>query len=179
MSLFAFAGTVSFCMSFGLKKPKHLVRNKAPSTRGYSIALIGTGLCWVYFGSFNTAYAVGLNKTLSFFNTWVALASSTITTFSLVYLVDGKLDPFNVLFSSLSGGIAVGCSADIIKNPSAAITIGIVAAIITVLANVFNIFQKMSDDSTGLGNLSLLNGLFGSMMSAIIINFYNYDGGYP
>lgn len=178
ISLFAFAGTVSLAMSFFLRKEDANCLNKVPSTRGYALALVGMGLCWVYFCAFNTAYAVGYQKTLAFFNTWASEAASTLTVFALSYAVQGKLDPFCIIFSSLSGGIAVGCIADLIKNPAAAIFVGILAGTLTFFANWSNLLGSFTEDSTGLGNLSLINGVVGSVMSSIIINFYNHDGGY-
>ncbi|XP_051912765.1 ammonium transporter Rh type B-like [Hippocampus zosterae] len=180
MSLFSFAGTVSFLLSFAFKKDNEPVPPaRMPSTRGYVLALVGTGLCWVFFGSFNSANAVGYQRTLAYANTWFSLAMSTLTVFTLSYVIQGKLDPYTVIFSSLSGGIAIGCTADLIKSPSAALFIGILAGLVVFMANWLNAFSRWSEDSTGLGNLSVVSGMVGSIMSCIIITFYRHDGGRP
>jgi ammonia channel protein AmtB len=181
MSVFAYAGTVSFLLSFGIRQSdeQHAPRAKAPSTRGYTLALVGAGLCWSFFCTLNSALAVGYQKNLAFVNTWVSLSASTLAVFAFSYLVQRKLDPFSIIFGALSGAIAVGCSADIIKNPAAAAVLGTFAGLVIFFTNYLRLFSAFSEDATGLGNLSMASGMIGSLYSAIIVGFYSADGGIP
>lgn len=179
MSLFVLAGTIGLVNSCYFKHEEskdHILKN--PTIRGYVFALLGVGTAWVFFATFNSAYAVGYQKSLAYDNTWYALATSTITTYCLSFMVRGKIDPYDVIFNSLSGAIAVGCSADFIKNPAAALALGVLVASLLFLLGYWNPLNKYSEDAFGLVNLSLISGLFGGLYSGIIIAFYTIDGGF-
>ena len=78
-----------------------------------------------------------------------------------------------ILNATLAGGVAVGSSADFIKHPATAMSIGLVAGIFSSLG-----FKKIGpfladkiglSDTCGVHSLHGMPGVFAAIVSAIVI----------
>lgn len=85
----------------------------------------------------------------------------------------GKLEMEIILNATLSGGVAIGSSADFIKHPAIAMTIGLISGILSSIG-----FKKigpfLSDkiglsDTCGVHSLHGMPGVFAAIVSAIVI----------
>ena len=56
--------------------------------------------------------------------------------FSKLYNNKGKIDIIHIQNATLAGGIAIGAAADLYIHPSGAITVGIIAAFVSVIGYV-------------------------------------------
>ncbi|KIH45606.1 ammonium transporter, partial [Ancylostoma duodenale] len=74
-------------------------------------SMIGTLLLWVFFPSFNAAVQEPEDaRHRAIMNTYLAMASGTVTTFILSSFVDnlGRFNMIHIQSSTLSGGVAIG-----------------------------------------------------------------------
>ena len=78
-----------------------------------------------------------------------------------------------ILNATLAGGVGIGSSADFIKHPAIAMAIGLIAGILSSLG-----FKKIGpfladkiglSDTCGVHSLHGMPGLFGALVSAIVI----------
>ncbi|XP_066493177.1 ammonium transporter Rh type A [Tiliqua scincoides] len=137
-------------------------------------AMIGTLFLWLFWPSFNSAIAEeGEAQKRAIINTYFSLAACTLTAFATSSLVEerGKLDMVHIQNATLAGGVAVGSCADLNILPFAAMLIGSIAGIISVvgfkyltpfLASKLNI-----QDTCGVHNLHGLPGVLGGIASII------------
>jgi ammonium transporter Rh len=77
--------------------------------------------------------------------------------------------------ATLAGGVAIGAVADLMVGPWAALTIGSIAAIISVLGyDILSPFLKKRfkiHDTCGVHNLHGMPGVLGSLISCIVVSF--------
>jgi ammonium transporter Rh len=121
--------TVSWCFSQSgsfVKDNNHSVYNSN------IFSILGTIFLWMYWPSFNCALAAGGQQHRTVINTVLSLCASCVVTFCWsAILRRGKFDMVELQNATLAGGVAVGCSADLIIHPFGAIIIGSVAGTIS------------------------------------------------
>ncbi|KAM7318691.1 hypothetical protein ACRRTK_021803 [Alexandromys fortis] len=103
-------------------------------------AMIGTLFLWIFWPSFNSAIAVtGEKQYQAIINTYLSLAACVIVAYALSSLVErrGRLDMVHIQNATLAGGVAVGTCADMEIPLFAAMAIGSIAGIISVLGYKF------------------------------------------
>ncbi|XP_063819563.1 ammonium transporter Rh type A-like [Pseudophryne corroboree] len=139
------------------------------------LSLLGTICLWIFWPSFNSVLAKTANaQHRAIINTFLALSSSTITTFALSSLMDkrGRISLVHLQNASLAGGVAIGISADLI-SPGGAFAVGCLASIACTLG-----FQYLSpflakkvkvQDQCGIHNLHGLPGIIGTLASIVVI----------
>jgi ammonium transporter Rh len=95
----------------------------------------------------------------------------------------GKLEMEIILNATLSGGVAIGSSCDFIKHPATAMSIGLVAGILSSLG-----FRKIGpflsnkiglSDTCGVHSLHGMPGVFGAIVSASVIAGNESNGDLP
>ncbi|KAL6053898.1 hypothetical protein STEG23_003725 [Scotinomys teguina] len=138
-------------------------------------AMIGTLFLWIFWPSFNSAIAEpGEKQYKAIINTYLSLATCVIIAYALSSLVErrGRLDMVHVQNATLAGGVAVGTCADMQIPPYAAMTIGSIAGIISVLGYKFLsplLANKLRiRDTCGVHNLHGLPGVFGGLASIAV-----------
>ncbi|XP_053309355.1 ammonium transporter Rh type A-like [Spea bombifrons] len=142
------------------------------------LSLLGTLFLWIFWPSFNSVLAkAGDAQHRAVLNTFLALSSSALTTFTLSSLLNknGRISLVHLQNASLAGGVAVGITADMMMTPPGAFGLGCLAAISCVLG-----FQYLSpflakrlkvQDQCGIHNLHGLPAIVGTLCSIIIILF--------
>ncbi|XP_031203710.1 ammonium transporter Rh type A [Mastomys coucha] len=141
-------------------------------------AMIGTLFLWIFWPSFNSAIAdPGNNQYRAIVNTYMSLAACVITAYALSSLVErrGRLDMVHIQNATLAGGVAVGTCADMEIPLYAAMTIGSIAGIISVLGYKFLspllANKLMIHDTCGVHNLHGLPGVLGGLVSIVAISW--------
>ncbi|XP_005359839.1 ammonium transporter Rh type A [Microtus ochrogaster] len=137
-------------------------------------AMIGTLFLWIFWPSFNSAIAVtGEKQYRAIINTYLSLAACVIVAYALSSLVErrGRLDMVHIQNATLAGGVAVGTCADMEIPLFAAMAIGSIAGIISVLGYKFLspllANKLMIKDTCGVHNLHGLPGVFGGLASIL------------
>lgn len=136
-------------------------------------ATIGTIFLWLFWPSFNAGPAVGNERHRAIINTIMSLTACTTVTFAMSALVNkkNKFDMVHIQNAAIAGGVAMGASADLLVQPYAALLIGSVAAIVSVLgyAYIQPALEKAIGlhDTCGIHNLHGMPGVLGAIFSAI------------
>nr|CAI5823290.1 unnamed protein product [Callosobruchus analis] len=137
-------------------------------------AMIGTLFLWLYWPSFNAIDLAGVEQQRAILNTYLSLAACCVTSFACSIFTDKekKLDMVHVQNATLAGGIAVGAVAGAIVQPYAAVLIGSLAGIVSVLG-----YSKLTPiletrlslyDTCGVHNLHGLPGLLSGVASIVV-----------
>lgn len=147
-------------------------------------AMIGTIFLWMYWPSFNSIPATDLlERQVICTNTYLSLAGACITTFALSGFSEKerRLDMVHIQNATLAGGVAIGSTANFIVSPGGALTIGVLAGLLSTvgyqfitdfLANKMKIY-----DTCGVHNLHGMPGVFAGVVSMIVGNINGIDSG--
>ncbi|XP_016071820.1 PREDICTED: blood group Rh(CE) polypeptide isoform X1 [Miniopterus natalensis] len=122
---------VARCLS--RRMPKAAEEKNRRTTSPSLFAMLGTLFLWMFWPSFNSALIfMPLERKTAVFNTYYALAVSTVTAISVSALVhpQGKINMNHVHNAVLAGGVAVGASCHIIASPWIAMVLGLLAGLI-------------------------------------------------
>ncbi|XP_054855267.1 RH-like protein [Eublepharis macularius] len=125
-------------------------------------AMLGTLFLWMFWPSFNSILIDNSRvKSFAIYNTYFAIASSTIAAFavSVATSKNGKLSMAQIQNATLAGGVAIGFSASSIQHPWTAMTLGLLAGTISVLASVF--FQTCLNPFLGIHDTCGVHSTFG------------------
>ncbi|KAF1536953.1 Ammonium transporter Rh type A, partial [Eudyptula minor] len=177
MTIHAFGAYFGLAVTLVLYRPglKNKHENEESTYHSDIFAMIGTLFLWLFWPSFNSAIASEtIYQTNAIVNTYYSLAACTVVTFALSSLVDqrGKFSMVLIQNATLAGGVAMGTCADLSIHPFAAVCIGSIAGIISVLgyhfltpllASKFNI-----QDTCGVHNLHGLPGILGGIAGIIV-----------
>jgi len=146
-------------------------RHNATSYNSSMFAMIGTVFLWMYWPSFNGALAEGDNQQRCFVNTVLCLTASCLAACLTSRLLNkGKLEMEIVLNATLSGGVAIGSSADLSTHPIVPLLVGVVAGIISAIgfakvnAALLNKFSL--HDTCGVHYLHGIPGIIGGLVGA-------------
>lgn len=141
--------------------------------------MIGTLFLWLYWPSFNSGLlssALVFQRMAIIHNTVLALTGSCIATFIFSIIFRGRLHMDDVLNATIAGGVAIGSSASILFNPGGAIAIGFIAGMLSTIGYYF-LLSKINAcgiyDTCGVFNLHFMPGLFGGLVSAVVMASYN------
>uniref|UniRef100_A0A1I7XF55 Trehalase n=1 Tax=Heterorhabditis bacteriophora TaxID=37862 RepID=A0A1I7XF55_HETBA len=114
-------------------------------------------------------------------NTYLAMASGTVTTFLLSSLVDnlGRFNMIHIQSSTLAGGVAIGSAANAVLYPSHAVAVGVCASSISVIGHAWlsghwssNFQPKLEKrfklfDTCGVHNLHGIPGILSGVLSIV------------
>ena len=180
----------TFGAYFGLAVAWVLARNNEPldepedSKISNTTAAIGTLFLWMFWPSFNGAFATGESQNRVIVNTVFALCASAIGAFATSKLVkkNRRFEMEHILNATLAGGVGVGSSADLIIKPFGAILIGTTAGTVSVLGYHYlspHLEKKYGIyDTCGVHNLHGIPGVIGGLggvISAAIATKSLYD----
>ncbi len=125
-------------------------------------AMIGTVFLWMYWPSFNAApsgNAVQANRAVV--NTYFSIISSCVVSFIASYALrrEKRFFMVDVQNATLAGGVAIGSVADLAVTPGAAMGVGGIAGIVSVLGYVY--VQPFLERVVGLRDTCGVNNLHG------------------
>ncbi|XP_054677174.1 ammonium transporter Rh type A isoform X2 [Grus americana] len=177
MTIHAFGAYFGLAVTLVLYRPglKNKHENEESTYHSDMFAMIGTLFLWLFWPSFNSAIASDtIHQMKAIINTYYSLAACAVVTFALSSLVDqrGKFSMVLIQNATLAGGVAVGTCADLSIHPFAAMCIGIIAGIISVLGFHFLtplLASKLHiQDTCGVHNLHGLPGILGGIAGIIV-----------
>ncbi|XP_074516524.1 rh blood group, D antigen [Sebastes fasciatus] len=101
-------------------------------------AVLGTLFLWMFWPSFNSVLVDSRTpgrKLGAVCSTYLALAVSAVTAAAVSVLSSpkGKLNPIHMQSCILAGGVAVGVSMSVVRQPWEAMTIGFTAAVVSTI----------------------------------------------
>ncbi|NXO48888.1 RHAG protein, partial [Aramus guarauna] len=177
MTIHAFGAYFGLAVTLVLYRPglKNKHENEESTYHSDMFAMIGTLFLWLFWPSFNSAIASDpIHQMKAIINTYYSLAACTVVTFALSSLVDqrGKFNMVLIQNATLAGGVAVGTCADLSIHSFAAMCIGAIAGIISVLGFHFLtplLASKLHiQDTCGVHNLHGLPGILGGIAGIIV-----------
>ncbi|NXT01717.1 RHAG protein, partial [Jacana jacana] len=177
MTIHAFGAYFGLAVTLILYRPglKNKHENEESTYHSDMFAMIGTLFLWLFWPSFNSAIALEKpDQMKAIVNTYYSLAACAVVTFALSSLVDqrGKFSMVLIQNATLAGGVAVGTCADLSIPPFAAMCIGTLAGIISVLGFHFLtplLASKLKiQDTCGVHNLHGLPGILGGIAGIIV-----------
>ncbi|KAM6324268.1 ammonium transporter Rh type A [Aegotheles albertisi] len=177
MTIHAFGAYFGLAVTLVLYRPglKNKHENEESTYHSDLFAMIGTLFLWLFWPSFNSAIASQpIYRMKAIVNTYYSLSACTVVTFALSSLVDqrGKFNMVLIQNATLAGGVAVGTCADMSIHPFAAMCIGSIAGIISVLGYHFLtplLESKLNiQDTCGVHNLHGLPGILGGIAGIIV-----------
>lgn len=165
---------VAFSWAYSIKTGNRNSENNQSSYISDVVAFIGTVFLFVFWPSFNAAFAPKHTQYRVIINTVLALSSSVIFAFIFSRAFrGGRFKMSDVQRSSLAGGIAMGSVASFLIGPGAALTTGAVAGATSCLCfihlqpilsrNLPGGFQ----DTMGVLNVFGIPGVIGAFTGAI------------
>ncbi|XP_075051450.1 blood group Rh(D) polypeptide-like isoform X2 [Mixophyes fleayi] len=144
-------------------------------------AMLGTLFMWTFWPSYNSVL-LSDHKQLrnAIYNTYFALAASTVTVFSASALLNqkGKFKMIHARNAVLAGGVSVGFTAYMLLNPWIALTLGLLAGLISTFGFAYgqgtlNVITLVHD-TCGVHYTFGLPGLLGGIAYSIIILVADY-----
>ncbi|KAJ4462262.1 putative Ammonium transporter Rh type B [Paratrimastix pyriformis] len=146
-------------------------------------AMLGTLLLWIYWPSFNSAPATSeLGQYRAIVNTVLALLGCTTGAFYFSRLLrpEHKFDMVDIQNATLAGAVAMGSSADLIKNPFVSLIIGVGTSLVSVFGytQLQPLLQRKIHlyDTCGILNLHCMPGILGGLISIAVVGFTMQDG---
>ncbi|KAJ1176525.1 hypothetical protein NDU88_001803 [Pleurodeles waltl] len=139
-------------------------------------SMIGTLFLWMFFPTFNSMLTENLaEKQNAVYNTYYALAVSAVTAFAMSVMTNekGKLNMMHIRNATLAGGVTISFSAYMINYPWIAMTLGLLAAMISILG--FKSMQTCLDsvfqihDTCGVHATFGLPALLGGISHVILL----------
>lgn len=145
-----------------------------------TFALVGSVFLFMYWPSFNAALVEsGAERQRAVVNTVISLVAAalaammTSSSVRVHALNNGryKLDPWDLANGILGGGVAIGSTCNMLIGPGAAMLVGVLAGITTVLG--FSCVQPWVQrrfsihDSCGVQALHGMCGILGALASAV------------
>ncbi|XP_071778947.1 rh family, C glycoprotein a [Centroberyx gerrardi] len=176
MVIHAFGGYYGLAISWVLYRPNlHLSKRLNGSVYHSDVfAMIGTLFLWMFWPSFNSAITDhGDGQHRAAINTYIALASSVLTTIAISSMSQktGKLDMVHIQNATLAGGVAMGTAAEFMITPYGSLIVGFCCGIISTFGYLFvtpfmEKYMKIQD-TCGIHNLHAVPGMLGGFIGAI------------
>jgi ammonium transporter Rh len=167
MTIHTFGAFFGIMCSLFLHKPKEIVHSASYESNIFS--LLGTLVLFVFWPSFNSAYASPEIRTTAFINTILGLTGSTLSTVYISILLRGKLGILEIQNAILSGGVVMGAACAMEIHPAVAIASGLLVGIVSTIGfiKVSPITGVYLHDTCGVLFLHGIPGLFGGVIGAI------------
>lgn len=177
MYIHLFAAMFGLGVSFVLQRPDQETEKLGSTKTSDLFAMVGSVFLWLFWPSFNAAFAIGAIQHRVVINTYLSLVGCTIATFITSAFVhpNRKFDMVHIQNSSLAGGVVMGSVGDMMMQPWGALGAGMAAGIICSLGYTYLtswMHRRLRiHDVCGVFNLhgmpGLLTGLLSVLMAAI------------
>jgi ammonium transporter Rh len=156
-------------------------KNRKPSQANNSsvyhadlFAMIGTVFLWMFWPSFNAAPSTDdWQQHRAVVNTILSLAGSGFSAFLASYYIrkERKFDMVDIQNATLAGGVAMGTCCDLMIGPGAALLIGCLAGVLSVVGYVHiqpALETKLGFlDTCGINNLHGMPSILGALAGVI------------
>nr|XP_034358819.1 blood group Rh(CE) polypeptide [Arvicanthis niloticus] len=137
------------------------------ATSSSLFGMLGTLFLWIFWPSVNSALLEGTEKRNAVFNTYYALAVSTVTATSMSALShpQGKINMVHIHNAVLAGGVAVGAPSGLISSPWIAMVLGLTAGLVSIWGAKCPTacWNHMLQNPTGIHYTFGLPGLLGGL----------------
>lgn len=171
---------VSIMMQAGKTAPSD--ENNKSIYHSDMFAMIGTVFLWLYWPSFNGGLSIDdFQQHRAVINTLLSLCGSCFAAFlaSYYFRKENKFAMVDIQNATLAGGVAMGACCDLMIAPGAALLIGAIAGVISVLGYVYiqPRLQKSIGylDTCGINNLHGMPSILGAIASVIAAASINAD----
>ncbi|XP_074750618.1 RH-like protein isoform X1 [Strix uralensis] len=178
MHVHLFGAYFGLAASSRFSEPLPGSEKNASTPKSDLLSMLGTVFLWVFWPSFNSVLL--RDKSKAIYNTYFALAVSTVTAFMLSALTtkDGKFKMTHIHSAVLAGGVAVGYAACSIKYPWIAMILGLLASVITILGSYclprcLNAVLKIHDTS-GVHFTFGLPSMLGALAQVVLLVIENW-----
>ncbi|NXF66083.1 RHD protein, partial [Ciccaba nigrolineata] len=178
MHVHLFGAYFGLAASSRFSEPLPGSEKNASTPKSDLLSMLGTVFLWVFWPSFNSVLL--RDKSKAIYNTYFALAVSTVTAFMLSALTtkDGKFKMTHIHSAVLAGGVAVGYAACSIKYPWIAMILGLLASVITTLGSYclprcLNPVLKIHDTS-GVHFTFGLPSMLGALAQVVLLVIENW-----
>lgn len=188
MVIHTFGAFFGLALSIQIGVPVDQVHNTSRYTSDI-FAMIGTLFLWMFWPSFNAAIvpAEGFRQERAIVNTLLSIAASCASAFAATQLMTTfkKFDMVHLQNATLAGGVAMGATCELAINPASALTVGIVAGIVSVCGYryISPVLERRIglSDSAGILNLHGMPGVIGGLACAFATMSLSDDkyGGAP
>jgi len=152
------------------KQSKQAIESDATSDR---FSMLGSMVLWIFWPSFCSAIVPEQDFEKTVVNTILALCGATVITYLFSALFrKGKPSIADIANASLSGGVAIGATCNLVSAP-VAFLIGVLAATICVVG--YNVIQPRLQkllkivDTCGVHNLHGMPGLLGGVIAIFVV----------
>ncbi|NWV00131.1 RHD protein, partial [Upupa epops] len=174
-----FGAYFGLAFSFQFSEPLPRSEKNRSTPKSDLLSMLGTLFLWVFWPSFNFVLS-GQAHVQAIYNTYFALAVSTVTAFLLSALTtkDGKFRMTHIHSSVLAGGIAVGYTALSNNYPWIAMIMGLHASVINILGS--HCLQRCLypplkfHDAAGVHFTFGLPAVFGAVVKLILLIITNW-----
>ncbi len=172
MTIHAFGAFFGLALSAVLTPPTARgPSNNAAVYHSDLFSMIGTLFLWMYWPSFNAAFADGELQSQAVINTLLSLSASCLATFACSQWMRGKFALVDIQNATLAGGVAMGTCANLDIVPAVAIAIGVSAGCASTVGYVkllpFLEARYGLHDTCGVLNLhgipSIMGGIYGAI----------------
>ncbi|XP_051027031.1 blood group Rh(D) polypeptide-like [Acomys russatus] len=170
---------VAWCLSRSLPKgvdEKAQTEKIQMATSSSLFAMLGTLFLWIFWPSFNSALLDGTNeKNYSVFNTYCALAVSTVTATAMSALThpQGKINMIHIHYAVLAGGVAMGAPCFVITSPWIAMLLGFAAGLISIGGTKCRLVCLQIQNPSGIHHTFALPGLLGGAAYFLLLQMLN------
>uniref|UniRef100_A0A8C0F867 Ammonium transporter AmtB-like domain-containing protein n=1 Tax=Bubo bubo TaxID=30461 RepID=A0A8C0F867_BUBBB len=178
MHVHLFGAYFGLAASSRFSEPLPGSEKNASTPKSDLLSMLGTVFLWVFWPSFNSVLL--WDKSKAIYNTYFALAVSTVTAFMLSALTtkDGKFKMTHIHSAVLAGGVAVGYAAHSIKYPWIAMILGLLASVISILGSYclprcLNPVLKIHDTS-GVHFTFGLPSMLGALAQVVLLVLENW-----
>ncbi|XP_069614012.1 RH-like protein [Ranitomeya imitator] len=171
-----FGLAVSWTMILPLTGKKASEENEKLTPFSELFSILGTLFLWMFWPSYNSLMLVNQYQLRNaIYSTFFALATSTVTVFSISSLLNqkGKFKMAIVRNAILAGGVSSGFIAYFVQYPWISMTLGLISGIVstigfTYLQNTMNVITLVHD-TCGIHYTFGIPGLLGGIAYAVII----------
>lgn len=173
MSIHVFGSMYGIAASIFFKNKSEFDSRKSMNSYNSCLfAFIGSIFLWVYWPSFNAVLAIERME-IVVVNTIFALGASCFTAACVSRILYSKLEIEIILNATLSGGVAIAASADLIEKTWISLVIGLAAGLLSIFSfkSIASCLSKNLSihDTCGVSALHGIPGVFGVLASALVI----------
>ncbi|CAL4060028.1 unnamed protein product, partial [Meganyctiphanes norvegica] len=182
MFIHLFAAMFGLAVSFVLQRPDQETVKLGSTKTSDLFAMVGSIFLWLFWPSFNAAFAVGAAQHRTIINTYVSLTGCTVTTFFTSAFVhpNRKFDMVHIANASLAGGVVMGSIGDMMVQPAGALGAGCAAGLICSLGFTYItpwMHSKLRiHDICGVFNLHGMPGLLTGLLSVLLAGIASEEG---
>lgn len=136
-----------------------------------TIAMFGTVFLYMYWPSFNAAFAPAISQQRVVVNTALSISGSCIGALAFARIICMKLEMEIMLNATLAGGVIIGAASDVVVSPGLAIIIGMAGGAISAFGFAYwseGLRKRIGlHDTCGVHNLHGIPGILGGLSGAI------------